>query len=77
LSFVTREPGSSSIRTKATLASRFTHAQRGADLAKLWLYPDVQVDKCDGFTAKEQALVTEVVESNRELIERTWNEYFG
>jgi hypothetical protein len=53
------------------------HAQRGGDLAKLWLYPNVNVDKCDGFTAKEQALLIEAVESNRELIERTWNEYFG
>lgn len=76
-SFDTTVSGSSSIRTKATLASRFTSTQLGSSVAKIWLYPDVRVASSSGFSAKEQALLMEAVEQNRELIERRWNEHFG
>ncbi|MFT0172653.1 DUF4160 domain-containing protein [Paraburkholderia mimosarum] len=46
-------------------------------MAKIWLYPDVRVASSSGFSAKEQALLMEAVEQNRELIERRWNEHFG
>ena len=53
------------------------HAQLGSSVAKIWLYPDVRVASSSGFSAKEQALLMEAVEQNRELIERRWNEHFS
>ncbi|WP_321576950.1 DUF4160 domain-containing protein [Paraburkholderia atlantica] len=52
------------------------HAQRGSSVAKIWLYPDVRVASSSGFS-KEQVLLMDAVEQNRELIERRWNEHFS
>ncbi|WP_084085842.1 DUF4160 domain-containing protein [Cupriavidus sp. USMAA2-4] len=53
------------------------HAQLGASVAKIWLYPVVRVASSSGFSAKDQATLTAVVEQNRELIEERWNERFS
>jgi hypothetical protein len=46
-------------------------------VAKIWLYPVVRVASSSGFSAKDQATLTAVVEQNRELIEERWNERFS
>jgi hypothetical protein len=50
---------------------------RGNDCeAKFWLKPMVRVADSDGFNSSMLRELTEVVEQNIELIERSWNEHF-
>lgn len=53
------------------------HAKRGRDEAKIWVYPNVRYADGRGFSSKDQATLVRIVEDNRELIERAWNEFFG
>jgi hypothetical protein len=53
------------------------HAQLGSSVAKIWLHPDVCIATSSGFSAKEQAVLMDAVERNRELIERRWYEHFS
>ena len=52
------------------------HARKGSASAKFWLMPEVRVAHSDGFNAQTLRELTGIVEENKELIERTWNEYF-
>jgi hypothetical protein len=45
--------------------------------AKFWLNPEVRVAYNDGFDARTLRLLTGIVQTNRERIERAWNEFFG
>lgn len=45
--------------------------------AKFWLLPEVKVAYNDGFDARTLRALLEIVESNKDRIERTWNEFFG
>jgi hypothetical protein len=45
--------------------------------AKFWLTPAVRVASSDGLDARTLRELVAVVEQQRELIERTWNDYFG
>ncbi len=53
------------------------HARGNGCDAKFWLYPDVRLSYCDGFSRKEQLEIMRVVEERREEIERIWNEHFS
>jgi hypothetical protein len=53
------------------------HARGNGGDAKFWLRPEVVVAYCEGFTRKEQLDFIRVVETQREEIERAWNEHFG
>lgn len=51
---------------------------RGANgEAKIWLTPAVYLADSDGFDARTLRELLEVVATNRELIERAWNEHFA
>jgi hypothetical protein len=52
------------------------HVRRGSDSAKLWLTPKVRVARSDGFNAQTLRDLVRIAEENKELIERTWNDYF-
>ena len=45
--------------------------------AKFWLIPEVRVAYNDGYDARTLRELLGIVEVNKELIERTWNEFFG
>lgn len=45
--------------------------------AKPWIEPQGHVDYSHGFHAGTLRELVEVVQSNREIIERAWHDYFG
>jgi len=53
------------------------HVRSGGDEAKLWLEPEVRVAVSYGFAAGTLRELVEVVQANREMIERAWHDYFG
>ena len=53
------------------------HAEGAGGEAKFWLRPDVRVASNAGFDRRTLAELVAVVEQQRDLIERSWNEYFG
>lgn len=52
------------------------HVRHGDATAKFWLNP-VQVADGHGFDAATLRELAGIVEQHRDLIERTWNGYFG
>ena len=52
------------------------HARKGSASAKFWLMPEVRIARSDGFEPKVLRELAKVIEAHKELIERTWNEYF-
>jgi hypothetical protein len=53
------------------------HVRIGGSEAKLWLDPQVRVAASYGFDAGTLRELVEVAQTNRELIERAWHDYFG
>ena len=53
------------------------HAQRGECLAKIWVHPAAAVAESYGFSSSELKDLISAVEQNADLIERSWNDYFG
>ena len=53
------------------------HAFGHGGQAKLSLFPSVHIAYSAGFTAREQSQLVRAVEARREMIVRSWNEYFG
>lgn len=53
------------------------HVRQGAKIAKFWLRPEVKLADSHGFGAAELNDFAREVESQREFIERKWNEHFG
>jgi len=53
------------------------HVEKDRQEAKFWLIPMVRVAYNDGFDARTLRLLAEIVNGNRERIERAWNEFFG
>jgi hypothetical protein len=45
--------------------------------AKFWLTPTVYLANSDGFDARTLRELRDAVVSNKDLIERTWNEHFA
>jgi len=45
--------------------------------AKFWLRPEARIAYNDGFDARTLRALLEIVESNKERIERAWNEFFS
>lgn len=52
------------------------HAEKDDLEAKSWLIPEVRVAYNDGYDARTLREVLEIVEGNRDRIERAWNEFF-
>ena len=53
------------------------HVRSADGEAKFWLTPTVYLADSDGFNAPTLRELQGVVTSNKELIERTWNEHFA
>ncbi len=53
------------------------HVQRGECVAKFWVTPTVSLAESYDLSSAELRMLTKVVKAKRELIERSWNEYFG
>ncbi len=53
------------------------HALRDDLEAKFWVIPEVGVAYNDGYSARELREFLGVVEGNKNLIVRVWNEHFG
>jgi len=53
------------------------HVEKGDIEAKFWLRPELRVAYNDGYDARTLREVLEIVASNRDRIERAWNEFFG
>lgn len=53
------------------------HVRTGSSEAKIWLEPQVRVAASYGFDAGTLRELVEVVQINREQIERAWHDYFG
>jgi hypothetical protein len=52
------------------------HVENSGIEAKFWLKPEVALAYNDGYSARTLRELMEIVEANRELIERTWDEFF-
>jgi predicted TPR repeat methyltransferase len=53
------------------------HVEKGNMEAKFWLEPEVRLAYNDGYVARSLRELLEIVELNRDRIERAWNEFFG
>jgi hypothetical protein len=53
------------------------HVSEAGREAKFWLRPDVRAARKIGYTDREMRDLMRIVEANRDLIERQWNEFFG
>ena len=53
------------------------HVRNSDGEAKFWLAPSVYLADSDGFDARTLRELLKVVTTHKELIERTWNEYFA
>lgn len=52
------------------------HVEKNYAEAKFWLIPEAQVAYNDGYDARTLRELLGIVESNRDRIERAWNEFF-
>lgn len=53
------------------------HVEKGNGSAKYWMLPTVSMNYAEGFTRREIRRMTELVEENKALILKSWEEYFG
>lgn len=53
------------------------HVRKSGASAKFWLETQVRVAESYGFNSQELNELAKVIYDNRQLIERTWHEFFG
>ena len=53
------------------------HVEKDDIEVKFWLKPEVRVAYNDGCDARTLRELLEIVEGNKDRIERAWNEFFG
>ena len=53
------------------------HVEKDDLEAKFWLRPEVRVAYNDGFDARNLRELLSIIETNRDRIERAWNEFFS
>jgi hypothetical protein len=53
------------------------HVEKADMEAKFWLKPEVHVAYNDGYNARTLRELLEIVEANKNRIEKAWNEFFG
>jgi hypothetical protein len=53
------------------------HVEKDNVEAKFWLEPELRLAYNDGYNARTLRELLEIVEVNRDRIERVWNEFFG
>jgi len=52
------------------------HVEKDSVEAKFWLKPEIKVAYNDGYDTRTLRELLEIVERNRNRIERTWDEFF-
>jgi uncharacterized protein DUF4160 len=53
------------------------HVEKDGIEAKFWLKPQAGLAYNDGYNARTLRELLETIEVNKDLIERTWNEFFA
>ena len=53
------------------------HVRKGECVAKFWIIPDICLAESYGLTSGELTELSDVIENNKDLIERSWYEHFG
>lgn len=53
------------------------HARKGDSTAKFWINPRISVAESYLMDAAELRKLAKVVEENKSIVERSWNEYFS
>jgi hypothetical protein len=53
------------------------HVEKDDMEAKFWLEPEVRVAYNDGYDARALRELLEIVEINKDRIQRAWDEFFG
>ena len=53
------------------------HVRLGNAMAKFWLHPSVSMADSHGFDPPTLNELARVIEQNRDVVERSWHEYFG
>lgn len=53
------------------------HVRKGEATAKFWLEPSVSLSESYSMGSTELKELLEVVNQNKDLIKRSWNEFFG
>jgi len=53
------------------------HVRQGERTAKIWIEPTVAVADSYKMTPKELKEILGIVQAQKDLIRRTWNEFFG
>jgi len=53
------------------------HVMKGGGQAKIWIDPEIRVDRSKGFSAGALRYALMLATARRDLIERTWHDYFG
>jgi hypothetical protein len=56
---------------------RHVHVKGSGKDAKVWLEPVVTIAESYGFNSVELARILRIVSERRDMILRTWDEYFG
>lgn len=52
------------------------HVRKGNGLAKFWIEPNVHLAESIAFSARELRFVEKIINENKEMIRRVWNEFF-
>ena len=52
------------------------HVEMGDKEAKFWMRPEIRTAYNDGYDARTLRSLVELLHWRRDLIERTWNEFF-
>lgn len=53
------------------------HVRKSDASAKFWIFPQVGVAESYGLSSQELSELADVINDNRQLIERAWYEFFG
>lgn len=53
------------------------HVRKAGKEAKIWLDPAIGIAESRGFNSGELSVILGMTVKNRDLIRRTWHEYFG
>ncbi len=53
------------------------HVRKGERIAKFWIEPTICLAESYGFNSSELNECVKVIEKNKKLIERCWNEHFS
>ena len=53
------------------------HVESGDGEAKVWLRPEISIAYSDGIDARTLRMLLNLIEANRDRIEKAWNDFFS